>query len=211
MKQFFLNILMISLSFYGFSQDENSLLILNEAGLPVKNVNISSRQCDTILVSDTLGIVDLSIINYCDTLHIRKFGYYSQIMTTKQNKVILKKDTEVYSHKIKILDLKFEKGSRILLEIEGENYWFRSEYGVLLGNGKELENFQEYFEIFQSHNIIKAITAKSEYCLWGIIGENQATSVFVIYYDPKEKIKKRNPLTLWFSKRKIKLEGGCLN
>lgn len=223
MKRFFLSFLIGSVSFLGFSQNANTLFITsNETGLPLKNVNVCSNQNDTILVSDTLGIVNFEAFREGDTLYIKKFGYYPQIATTTQNEIILKRNTEIYSHDLKLLDLKFENGlSCIQLQINGEAYWFKQKYDLLyLGNGVELENTQAYVEIFQNHDIIKTVSVTTEYCLWKIRGENYANWIMAIYYNPtvKKKKSKTIPSTHWYSEKEmnknlkiLRLVNGCLD
>jgi hypothetical protein len=145
-----------------------------------------------------------------------------QIITDYQRQIRLDKDTLIYSHELKLLDLQHKDGfSFIKLSISGEVYWFKQKIGPLfLGNGRELETGLEYGDIFRNHKIIKTVSVSSEYCLWKIRGENSANWITAIYYDPMIKKIKSNysPGTVWYSKRKmrndtniLKLENGCLD
>jgi hypothetical protein len=193
-----------------------------DSEIGIKNVNILIPRFDTTLVSDTSGIVDLSRFQDIDTLIIKKFGYKEQIVTDSQREIRLAKDTMIFSHDLKLLDLKHRDGfSFIKLSINGDIYWFKQKIGPLfLGNGRELETGQEYGEIFRNHKIIKTVSVTTELCLFGIRGENYANWITAIYYDPAIKKKKSNysPGTSWFSKRQMrmdtkimKLESGCLD
>ena len=188
----------------------------------IKNVNVLLPKHDTILVSDTEGIIDLSEFLDIDTLTVRKFGYEQQVLLDNQRLVFLQKDNSAYSHNLKLLDLKHKEGqSLIKLSINGENYWFKQKIGPLrLGNGVEIETYQDYADIFQNHKIIKTVSVTTELCLWGFRGENYANWITAIYYAPEIKKKKSKyvPSTMWYSKRKmrkdlkiLKLTGGCLD
>jgi len=188
----------------------------------IKNVNIVIPKLDTTLVTDTAGIVDLFGLSGIDTLIVKKFGYQKQVITNNQRQIFLKKDTLVYSHDLKLMDLKHKDGfSYIELSINGDIYWFKQEIGSLfLGNGRELESGQDYAEIFQNHKIIKTVSVTTELCLWGLRGENYANWITAIYYKPEIKKKKSKyiPGTIWYSKRKnkkdakiLKLQSGCLD
>jgi hypothetical protein len=194
----------------------------SDSEIGIKNVNVIIPRLDTTLVTDTSGIVDLSGFQNFDTLIIKKFGYKKQIVTDSQREIRLEKDTLIFSHDLKLLDLKHKDGfSFIKLSINGEIYWFKQKIGPLfLGNGRELEIGQEYGEIFRNHKIIKTVSVTSEYCLWKIRGENYANWITAIYYDPaiKKKKSKYSPGTSWYSKRQmrkdtkiLKLESGCLD
>jgi hypothetical protein len=187
----------------------------------IKNVNVLLPRQDTILVSDTAGIIDLSEFFDIDTLIIRKFGYEQQVLLGNQRLVSLQKDKSAYSHNLKLLDLKHKDGfSFIKLSINDEIYWFKQKSGPLhLGNGVEIETYQDYADIFQNYKIIKTVHVTTELCLWGIRGENYANWITAIYYDPqiKKKKTKKVPNTVWYSKREMrrdvkqmKLTNGCL-
>ena len=188
----------------------------------IKNVNVLLPRQDTTLISDTDGIIDLSDFSDIDTMIIRKFGYKQQVLLGNQRLVFLQKDKSVYSHNLKLLDLTHKEGhSFIKLSINGEIYWFKQKIGPLrLGNGVEIETYQDYADIFQKHEIIKTIFVQSERCLFGIIGENYANFISAVYYNPQIKKTKTKyvPNTMWYSKRKmrkdlkiLKLTGGCLD
>jgi hypothetical protein len=190
--------------------------------LGVKNVNIVITKLDTTIVTDTLGIVDLSGLSCIDTLIVKKFGYENQVLTKSQRQIFLKRDSLAYSHDLKLLDLKHKDGfSYIKLSINGDVYWFKQKIGpLLLGNGRELESGQEYEEIFRNHKIIKTVSVTTEYCLWRIRGENYANWITAIYYDPAIEKKKSDysPGMSWYSRRQmkkdtkiLKLENGCLD
>ena len=143
-------------------------------------------------------------------------------MLGNQRLVFLQKDQSAYSHNLKLLDLKHKEGfSFIKLSINGEIYWFKQKIGPLhLGNGIEIESYQDYANIFQNHKIIKTVSVTTELCLWRIRGENSANSITAVYYEPQVKKKKTKyvPNTMWYSKRKmrkdvkiIKLASGCLD
>ena len=187
----------------------------------IKNVNVLLSKYDTTLISNTEGIIDLSEFSDIDTLIVRKFGYEQQVLLGNQRLVFLQKDKSAYSHNLKLLDLKHKEGHSFLkLSINGEIYWFKQKIGPLrLGNGVEIETYQDYAGIFQKHEIIKTISVQSERCLFGIIGENNANFILAVHYNPQ--IKKKNtkyvPSTMWYSKRKmrkdlkiLKLTDGCL-
>jgi len=193
-----------------------------DSEIGIKNVNIVIPRLDTTLVSDTSGIVDLSGFQNFDTLIIKKFGYKEQILTDSQREIRLAKDTMIYSHALKLLNLKHKDGfSFIKLSINGEIYWFKQKVGPLfLGNGIELESGNDYEEIFRNHKIIKTVSVASEFCLWRIRGESSANWITAIYYEPATNKKKLNcsPGTSWYSKRQmkkdtkvLKLENGCLD
>ena len=188
----------------------------------IKNVNVLLPKYDTTLVSDTAGIVDLSEFSDIDSLIVRKFGYEQQILLENQRLVFLQKDKSAYSHNLKLLDLKHKDGhSFIKLNINGEPYWFKQTAGMLnLGNGIEIESYEDYANIFQNHRIIKTVSVTTELCLFGLRGENYANWIMAIYYEPQIKKKKTKyvPNTVWWSKRKakkdvkiLKLRGGCLD
>jgi hypothetical protein len=193
-----------------------------DSEIGIKNVNVVIPRLDTTLVSDTSGIVDLSRFQNFDTLIIKKFGYKEQIITDSQREIRLEKDTMIFSHDLKLLDLKHKDGfSFIKLNINGEIYWFKQKIGPLfLGNGRELESGNDYGEIFRNHKIIKTISVASEFCLWRIRGENSGNWITAIYYDPAIKKNKSDysPGISWYSKRQmrkdtkiLKLESGCLD
>ena len=167
--------------------------------LGIKNVNIVIPQLDTILITDAAGIVNLHGLSGMDTLIIKKFGYEKQVVIDNRRHIFLKRDTLVYSHNLKLLDLKHGDGcSYIKLSINGDIYWFKQIIGSLfLGNGREIETGQEYEDIFRNHKIIKTISVASEYCLWRIRGENSAYWITAIYYEPvnKKKISNYIPYT----------------
>lgn len=202
----------------------SSMLTIKHADseLGIKNVNVIISGLDTTLVTDTIGIIDLSGFQNLDTLIIKKFGYKKQIITDSPTLIRLEKDSSIFSHDLKLLDLKHKDGfSFIKLSINGEIYWFKQKIGSLfLGNGRELETGQEYVEIFRNYKIIKTVSVPTEMCLFGIRGENYANWITAIYYDPVIKKKKSNysPGTSWLSKRQmkkdtkiLKLERGCLD
>jgi hypothetical protein len=205
------------------AQTSNLLIIKHaDSNMGIKNVNVIIPRLDTTLVTDTAGIIDLREFRNFDTLIIKKFGYKKQIVTDSKKEIRLEKDTVVFSHDLKLLDLKHKDGfSYIKLSINGESFWFRQNVGPLfLGNGIELETGNDYGEIFRNHKIIKTVSVTSEFCLWRIHGENSANWITAIYYDPTIKKKKSNysPGTSWYSKRQMKkdtkimkLEGGCLD
>ena len=177
---------------------------------------------DTTLVSDTAGIVDLSDFSDTDIVIVKKFGYKQQVLTENQRNIFLKKDKMAYSHNLKLLDLEHKEGfSFIKLSINDEVYWFKQKIGPLsLGNGVEIESYQDYTNIFQNHKIIKTVSVTTELCLWRIRGENYANWITAIYYEPQIKKKKTKyiPSTMWYSKRKMrkdmkimKLTSGCLD
>jgi len=193
-----------------------------DSEIGIKNINVIIPKLDTTLVTDTSGIVDLSRFKDYDTLIIKKFGYKKQIVTDSRREIRLEKDTSIFSHDLKLLDLQHKDGfSFIQLSINGEIYWFKQKVGPLfLGNGRELETGQEYVEIFRNHKIIKTVSVTSELCLWKIRGENSANWITAIYYNPAFMKKKSNysPGTSWYSKRQmrkdtkiLKLESGCLD
>ena len=193
-----------------------------DSDIGIKNVNIIIPKLDTTLVTDTAGVVDLTEFKNMDTLIIRKFGYKKQIVTDNLRQIRLEKDTMIFSHDLKLLDLRHNDGfSFIKLSINGEIYWYKQNVGPLfLGNGRELETGQEYGVIFRNHKIIKTVSVTTEYCLRRIRGENPANWITAIYYDPAIKKKKSNysPGTSWYSKRQmrkdtkiLKLESGCLD
>ena len=193
-----------------------------DSDMGIKNVNVIISGLDTTLVTDTTGIIDLSGFQSFDTLIIKKFGYKKQIVTDSQKEIRLEKDSTLFSHDLKLLDLKHKDGfSFIKLSINGEVYLFKQKIGPLfLGNGRELETGQEYGEIFRNYKIIKTVSVTTELCLLGIRGENYANWIMAVYYDPVTKKKKSNysPGTSWFSKRQmrkdtkiLKLENGCLD
>jgi hypothetical protein len=189
---------------------------------PIKNVNVLSLQNDTVLVSDTSGIVDLKGFPDFDSLTIKKFGYFTKTLYKNERNIYLSRDSTIYSHNLKLLDLKHKDGySFIKLKINGEDFWFKQNIGYLsLGNGKEIENYNDYMDIFRNHKIIKTISVTTEYCLWNIRGENYANWVEAIYYDPTAKKRKTDyiPGNTWTNKRdarkdgkKLKLTSGCLD
>ena len=197
------------------------LLVVRQADsdIGIKNVNIIIPRLDTTLVTDTAGIADLSGFLNIDTLIVKKFGYEKQIVTDNQRLIRMTKDSVTYSHDLKLLDLKNKDGLSFLkLSINGEYYWFNGPLN--LGNGREIENEQDYVDIFRNHKIIKTVSVTSEYCLWKIRGENYANWITAIYYDPTIKKRKSEyrPNMSWYSKRKmrkdtriLKLESGCLD
>ncbi|MCC5931538.1 MAG: hypothetical protein JJU28_19990 [Cyclobacteriaceae bacterium] len=193
-----------------------------ESEIGIKNVNVVIPKLDTTLVSDTSGIVDLSRFQDIDKLIIKKFGYIEQIVTDNKREIRLAKDTKIFSHDLKLLDLKHKDGlSFIKLSINGESYWFKLKNRQLfLGNGIELETENDYKEIFRNHKIIKTVSVASEFCLFGIRGENAGNWITAIYFEPTIMKKKSDysPGTSWYSKRKmrkdikiLKLENGCLD
>lgn len=190
----------------------------------IKNVNVIIPSHDTTLVTDTAGMADLSEFQKLDTLIIKKFGYKNQIVTDCNGQIQLERDSTLFSHDLKLLDLKHKDGfSFIQLSINGENYWFKQKGGSLyLGNGLEIENSTDYVDIFKNHEIIKTINVDAFNCLStiSIIGENYANYITAIYYNPeiKKKASIRIPSMTWYSKRKmrrdlksLKLEKGCLD
>jgi hypothetical protein len=221
-KQFLTIIFLLTVKLI-FAQTSGIFTIRHiNSDLGIKNVNIIIPKLDTTLVTDTAGIADLTEFQDLDTLIIKKFGYKSKIMTDKQSLIRLEKDTMIYSHDLKLLDLQYKDGfSYIKLRINGEFYWFKQKVGPLfLGNGRELETTKEYREIFSNHKIIKTVSVNSEYCLLGIRGESSSNWITAIYYEPAIKKRKSNysPGTSWYSKRQMrkdtkmmKLEGGCLD
>ena len=195
-----------------------------DSEIGIKNVNIIIPRLDTTLVTDTSGIVDLNGFQGLDTLIIKKFGYKKQIVTDSQREIRLEKDTMIFSHDLKLLDLEHKDGfSFIKLSLSGEIYWFKQKGSSLyLGNGLEIENSTDYMEIFKNHDIIKTVNVDAFNCLSEvkIIGENYANYITAIYYNPeiKKKASKRIPSMTWYSKRKmrrdlksLKLENGCLD
>ena len=189
-----------------------------DSDIGIKNVNVIIPRLDTTLLTDTAGIVDLREFQNLDTLIIKKFGYKILILTEYNEPILLEKDTTLFSHDLKLLDLKHKDGlSYIKLSINGEIYWFNGP--VFLGNGRELETGQDYVEIFRNHKIIKTVSVTTEYCLWRIRVENYANWITAIYYEPaiKKRESKYSPNMSWYSKRKarkdikiLKLENGCL-
>ncbi len=195
-----------------------------DSEIGIKNVNVIIPRLDTTLVSDTSGIVDLYRFQNFDTLIIKKFGYKEQIVTDNQREIRLAKDTMIFSHDLKLLDLQHKDGfSFIKLSISGEIYWFKQKGSSLyLGNGLEIENSTDYMEIFKNHDIIKTVNVDAFNCLSEvkIIGENYANYITAIYFNPeiKKKASKRIPSMTWYSKQKmrrdlksLKLENGCLD
>jgi hypothetical protein len=223
MRKYFLTIMILLTVSLIKAQTSDFLTIMHiDSNKGIKNVNIIIPKLDTTLVTDTAGVVDLSGLLNIDTLIIKKFGYEKQIVTDNQRQIRIEKDTLIYSHDLKLLDLQHKDGfSFIKLRINGEIYWFKQKVGPLfLGNGRELETDQEYGEIFRNHKINKTVSVTSEYCLWRIRGESSANWITAIYYDPAIKKTKSNytPGTSWYSKRLmrkdtniLKLEGGCLD
>jgi len=223
MKKIFFSFFYFIVGVTVYAQTADLLIIKDSiSNLGIKNVNVLLPKNDTILVSDTEGVVDLSNFSDIDTLIIKKFGYKPQVLTENQRNIFLKKDKTAYSHNLKLLDLKHKGGySLIKLSINGETYWFQQKVGMLnLGNGIEIETYQDYANIFQNHKIIKTVSVTTELCLWGIRGENYANWIMAIYYKPqiKKKNPKRIPRTVWYSKREarndakiLKLRSGCLD
>ncbi len=218
---------LIFLLFFSFSKSQ-TLDVLTvkhiDSDKRIKNVNIIIPQLDTVLVTDTAGVVNLSGIQKIDTFIVKKFGYKKQIVTNNQGLIQLEKDTLRYSHNLKLLDLKHKDGfSFVELSINGEIFWFKQKGGSLyLGNGIEIETSNDYENIFKNHEIIKTVHIDAFNCLneINIRGENYANFINVIYYKPeiKKKASKRIPSMSWYSKRKmrrdlkiLKLENGCLN
>jgi len=195
-------------------------LPITDSNKGIKNVNIIIPNHDTLLITDTAGIADLTGLLNIDTLIIKKFGYKKQIITDKQRHIHLEKDTAVYSHDLKLLDLKYQnKFSLIKFSISGEVYWFKQNDMLNLGNGREID-IQDWNEIVYNHKIIRTVFVCAECCLNGIIGENSANRIYAIYYSPSPRNKKifhfqnRHYLTINQMNRfrkTLKLESGCLN
>jgi hypothetical protein len=162
-------------------------------GLPIRNVNITPNNKDTVYITNEDGIAKIEKSKNCDSLVVKKFGYLTQTITSRQKNIKLIKDTNAYSHSIKLQYFTFfgQYHSCLLnLRINQENYWF---WGPIeLGNGVEIESDNDYYKIFQFHDIIKTIHTQAEYCLIGIRGENQTTSIFAIFYKPEKNNIKEN-------------------
>ena len=216
MKKFISLILLVTTANLLYVQAQNTLTIRQiGSNKGIKNVNIWIPKLDTILITDTAGVIDISGISDNDTLIIKKFGYEKQVIISNQKTVLLRKDYVTYSHNIKLLDLTHKDGvSFIKLSINGDVYWFKQKVGPLfLGNGRELENGQEYTEIFRNHKIIKTVSVACEYCLWRIRSENPANWITTIYYDPNNKKRKTKyiPGTSWHTKREMRKDTRILN
>jgi hypothetical protein len=93
---------------------------------PLKNVNILIPSYDTVLVTDTSGIVNISESCKYDSLVIKKFGYIPAIIDKNTKQIVLIKDSTIYSNNLKLLDLKFKDGySFIKLRINDAEFWFK--------------------------------------------------------------------------------------
>ena len=192
MKKMLLNFFCFFAGMTVCAQTSNLLMIKDSiSNMGIRNVNVFLPKFDTTLVSDTLGVVDLSEFSDIDTLIVKKFGYKHYTLLENQRLVFLQKDQSAYSHNLKLLDLKHKEGfSFIKLSINGEIYWFKQKIGPLhLGNGIEIESYQDYANIFQNHKIIKTVSVTTELCLWKYRGENYANWITAIYYEPQIKRK----------------------
>lgn len=216
MKIFIFIILLFTTANLLYTQAQNTLTIRQiDSNKGIKNVNIWIPKLDTTLITDTAGVIDISGISDSDTLMIKKFGYEKQVIICNQKTVLLRKDSVIYSHNLRLLDLTHKDGiSFIKLTINGDVYWFKQKVGPLfLGNGRELESGQEYAEVFRNHRIIKTVSVACDYCLSSIRGENPANWITAIYYDPTNKKRKTKyyPGTSWYKKREMRKDTRILN
>ena len=206
-----------------YGQNDDQLIIKSySSGKPVKNVNVIIPLKDTVLISDTSGVVNLSAFAKYDTLIVKKFGYKTMTIDRNTRQIDLKLDSNIYSHDLKLLDLKYNDGyTFIKLKINGNDFWFRQKSGpLILANGREIETIQDYENLFKYHKILKTVSVASERCLFHIIGENSGNWIMAIYYNPQVKrhITNYYPNIIWYSKRHAKKDGrilkltsGCLD
>ena len=206
-----------------YGQNDDQLIIKSYAsGRPIKNVNVIIPLKDTVLISDTSGVVNLSGLPKYDTLIVKKFGYNTTTINKNTRLIDLKLDSNIYSHDLKLVDLKHKEGySFIKLRINGDDFWYKQKSGpLILGNGKEIETIQDYKNLFKYHKILKTVSVASERCLFHIIGENSGNWIMAIYYNPQVKRHMTNyyPNIIWYSKRHAKKDGrilkltsGCLD
>lgn len=203
--------LLLFIPIFSFAQINNKVKVLSQkTGLPLKNVNITVPNIDSIFITDKNGIAEIPVCKGQDSLIFRKFGYHSIVSTINTSTIILDRDTSAFSHNLNLIDLKHKNGfSFILLNIDKEPFWFKQKIGPLrIGNGIELEKGEDYYDIFSYHDIIKTISVQSERCLYGFIGENYANTIIAIYFNPKKnkgKKKKNVPSTMWYNKKQMKL------
>jgi len=211
------------LGYYAYGQSSDYLIIHSfDSGRPIKNANVISNSHDTVLISDTSGLVILKDLHNYDSLIIKKFGYLTETIKKNTKEVVLKVDSNAYSHNLKLLNLKHKDGySFIELRINSEDFWFKQKIGpLILGNGREIDNLLDYKNIFKYHEILKTVSVAAEGCLDHIIGENSANWIMAIYYNPKIINHKTDkyPNIAWYSKhsarkdvRKLRLTSGCLD
>lgn len=221
MEKLFIFLLLIPL--FGYAQINRDIKVVSKkTGLPLRNVNILVPNIDSTFITNEDGIANIVIETESDILVFKKFGYQNTISIINTVEITLTRDTSIYSHNLKLVDLKHRDGySYILINIDEQPFWFKQKIGPLrIANGVELETGQDFFNIFSHHDILKTISVQSERCLYGFIGENYANAIMAIYFNPQKnkKSKKYIPSTTWYNKKRIdkdlktmKLQGGCLD
>ena len=188
----------------------------------IKNVNVFIPRLDTTLLTDASGLVEWTDYLPADTLIIKKFGFKPQVVSNNPSEIVLQRDTEAFSHRLKLLNLKHtEEHTLIQLSINGEPYWFKQFIAPLfLENGYEFEPGEDAASSAANFKIIKTVVAEVGYCLYGIHEDNPAGLVYATYYDPKVRVKQADPDTekefitekeFVKSSKRWKTQTGCLD
>lgn len=195
-----------------------SIKIINDNGRPIKNVNLQFLKSDTIYVTDTSGIVKIAKSIPNQNIKIKKFGYkLKSIGFSNQDTIVsLEKDSTAECKNVKFVDYKFtgNNGNLLIkLNICGDTFLFYG--GVYLANGKDIETYNEWFEIFQNHKIENSYLFDVANCKSTVKlrHENYKTNVLLIYYNSELKKRKSNhvPSLVWRTNRESRKDFKILN